>query len=91
MNDAGVISNTSRSSRRIGRSISAVIAGLFTVVILSVGTDELLRVVGIFPPDLAPLRITPDRKLVESNEVRLGIRHMDARRHLLGRVLVRIL
>ena len=35
--------------RRIGRSIGAVLAGFVTVVILSLGTDAMLRAIGIFP------------------------------------------
>jgi hypothetical protein len=37
------------SRRRIGRSIGAVLAGLLTVVILSLGTDLALHAAGIFP------------------------------------------
>jgi hypothetical protein len=35
--------------RRIGRSILAILAGFVLVVILSIGIDVALRVVGIFP------------------------------------------
>jgi len=38
------------SPKRLGRSIFAVLAGFIAVVILSLGTDEILRVLGIFPP-----------------------------------------
>jgi hypothetical protein len=34
----------------IGRSISAVLAGIVAVVILSLGTDVGLHAVGVFPP-----------------------------------------
>ncbi len=37
-------------TRRIGRSIVALLAGFVVVVILSVGTDALLRATGLFPP-----------------------------------------
>jgi hypothetical protein len=37
-------------SRRIGRSISAVLAGIVAGIILSLGTDGVLRAAGIFPP-----------------------------------------
>jgi hypothetical protein len=37
------------SPRRTGRSIGAVLAGLLTVVILSLGTDLALHAAGIFP------------------------------------------
>jgi hypothetical protein len=39
----------STSPRRVGRSIFAVLAGFIVVVALSIGTDEFLRVAGIFP------------------------------------------
>ena len=36
--------------RRWGRSVFAVVAGIFVGVILSLGTDELLHVLKIYPP-----------------------------------------
>jgi hypothetical protein len=36
-------------SRRIGRSIGALLTGIFAGAILSFGTDELLHIAGIFP------------------------------------------
>jgi hypothetical protein len=36
--------------RRPGRSFGAVFAGLVAVFVLSLGTDALLHVIGIFPP-----------------------------------------
>ena len=35
--------------RRLGRSIGAVLAGIVAGVILSLGTDMLLHVAGVFP------------------------------------------
>jgi hypothetical protein len=35
--------------RRLGRSIAALLAGFVVVVVLSLGTDVLLRAVGLFP------------------------------------------
>jgi hypothetical protein len=35
--------------RHTGRSIGAVVAGIFVGIILSLGTDALLHVIGIFP------------------------------------------
>jgi hypothetical protein len=35
--------------RRIGRSIGAVLAGIFAGLILTIGTDVVLRVIGVFP------------------------------------------
>lgn len=37
-------------SRRLGRSVLAVIAGFLTVVVLSLGTDQLLHMLRIYPP-----------------------------------------
>lgn len=39
-----------QSPRHIGRSIVAVLVGMLTVVILSLGTDLALHAAGIFPP-----------------------------------------
>jgi drug/metabolite transporter (DMT)-like permease len=36
--------------RHLGRSILAVLAGIVVGVILSLGTDEVLHAVGVFPP-----------------------------------------
>jgi hypothetical protein len=38
------------SPRRIGRSIGAVLAGMFAGIILTLGTDELLHLTHVFPP-----------------------------------------
>ena len=36
--------------RNIGRSIGAIVAGFLTVVVLSIATDIVLHMLGIFPP-----------------------------------------
>lgn len=36
-------------SRRMGRSIGALLIGIFAGAILSFGTDQLLHMAGIFP------------------------------------------
>lgn len=36
--------------RRLGRSIGAVFAGFLTVVVLSLGTDQLLHLLDVYPP-----------------------------------------
>ena len=41
--------------RQLGRSIGAVLAGFFTVVVLSLVTDELLHVVHVYPPWNQPM------------------------------------
>ena len=42
--------NDMHSPRRIGRSVLAILAGMFTGIILTVVTDVLLHVIGVFPP-----------------------------------------
>ena len=37
-------------STNTGKSIGALLAGFFTVVVLSIGTDAVLHAAGIFPP-----------------------------------------
>ena len=41
--------NETHAPRRIGRSIIALLGGFVAVVILSIGTDVVLHVTGIFP------------------------------------------
>jgi hypothetical protein len=36
--------------RRLGRSTLAVLAGFVAVVVLSLGTDQLFHVLGVYPP-----------------------------------------
>ncbi|MCU1240732.1 MAG: hypothetical protein JWO71_1458 [Candidatus Acidoferrum typicum] len=38
------------SPRRVLRSIGAVLAGMVVGIVITLGTDELLHVVGVFPP-----------------------------------------
>lgn len=41
--------------RSIGRSILAVFVGFVTVFVLSLGTDQVLHVLGVYPPWGAPM------------------------------------
>ena len=52
MNDARAsqISNAATPSTRLWRSVASVLAGFCTVVILSLGTDQLLHVLQVYPP-----------------------------------------
>lgn len=43
------------ASRRILRSIGAVLAGLLAVFILSLGTDVVMHATGIYPPWFQPM------------------------------------
>ena len=36
--------------RRIGRSITAVLAGIFVGIVITLGTDVVLHAIGVFPP-----------------------------------------
>jgi FtsH-binding integral membrane protein len=42
--------NQSQDQRHIGRSIVAILAGFVLVFVLSLGTDEILHLAGVFPP-----------------------------------------
>lgn len=41
---------TAKAPRQLGRGIAAVFAGFVAVVILSLGTDELLHLAKVYPP-----------------------------------------
>ncbi len=47
--------NDTHASRRTGRSIWAVVAGLLAIVILSTATDFVLHSTGVFPPPGEPM------------------------------------
>jgi hypothetical protein len=42
--------STPESPRRLARSIGVLLAGFLTVVILSLGTDQVLHVLNVYPP-----------------------------------------
>jgi len=42
--------------RRLGRSIRAIFLGFLTVVLLSLGTDQILHVLKVYPPWGEPMR-----------------------------------
>jgi hypothetical protein len=42
--------NETQPPRRTGRSIGAVLAGMFVGILLTIGTDIVLHVIGVFPP-----------------------------------------
>jgi surface polysaccharide O-acyltransferase-like enzyme len=48
------VSETRGSSRTL-RSIGAVLAGLFVIFVLSLGTDVVLHATGVFPPWFQPM------------------------------------
>lgn len=45
------MTETTRQTSGMLRSIGAVIAGLLAVIILSIGTDAVMHATGIFPPE----------------------------------------
>jgi hypothetical protein len=49
-NQATPISEVAAPSRRVGRSVWAIVAGFLAVVILSTVTDVILHQLGIYPP-----------------------------------------
>jgi hypothetical protein len=54
---------TRPSARRPGRSVAAVLLGLIAVVVLSLGTDQVLHVLGVYPPWGQPMWETNDNLL----------------------------
>jgi hypothetical protein len=44
------LSSADSQPRRIGRSVGAVLAGFLTIVVLSLGIDQILHVLGVYPP-----------------------------------------
>jgi hypothetical protein len=44
------VSTSEHPPRRIGRSIGAVLAGILVGVIITIATDALMHVIGLFPP-----------------------------------------
>jgi hypothetical protein len=44
------MTKTSTHPRRLGRSVAAVFLGFITVVVLSLGTDQVLHVLQVYPP-----------------------------------------
>lgn len=42
--------NDANPPRRLGRSLLALLAGMLVGIILSIGTDVVLHVIGLFPP-----------------------------------------
>lgn len=44
------------SPRHLGKSIGAVVAGFLCVVVLSLGTDQVMHLLGIYPPWGVPMR-----------------------------------
>jgi hypothetical protein len=48
MSEAAMIET--RPPRRIGRSIGALLAGMLVGIVLTIGTDIVLHVTGVFPP-----------------------------------------
>jgi len=50
MSSSTSTSTSEHPPRRIGRSIGAVLAGILLGVIITIATDALMHVIGLFPP-----------------------------------------
>src|SRR5258706_10889678 len=55
MTIAATPSASSAAPRRLSRSITALVVGFFSVAILSLGTDEILHLLGVYPPWNMPM------------------------------------
>ena len=49
------MTNTSTSSRNLWRSTGAVLLGFFACAVLSLGTDEILHLLKVYPPSSEPM------------------------------------
>jgi hypothetical protein len=50
------MTNASTHQRQLGRSVLAIFLGFIAVVILSLGTDEVLHLLRVYPPWNQPMR-----------------------------------
>ncbi len=50
-------------SRHLGRSVGAIFLGFLAVVVLSLGTDQLMHVLNVYPPWGEPMNETSDNLL----------------------------
>ena len=57
------LTQTNKHSRRPWRSIGAVFLGFLAVVILSLGTDQVMHVLKVYPPWNEPMNDTGDNLL----------------------------
>ena len=57
------MAETNTHPRRLWRSIGAVFLGFLAVVILSLGTDQLMHVLKVYPPWNEPMNDTGDNLL----------------------------
>ena len=58
--------------RRLGRSAAALCLGFLAVVVLSLGTDQVLHVLDVYPPWGQPMRETSDNLLALSYRMLYG-------------------
>lgn len=54
---------TVKENRRFGRSVVALLTGFIAIVALSLGTDQLMHVLGVYPPWGEPMNETGDNLL----------------------------
>jgi hypothetical protein len=44
------VSKSNTDPRRVGRSVAAIVTGFLVVVLLSLGTDQILHMLNVYPP-----------------------------------------
>jgi FtsH-binding integral membrane protein len=64
---------TMRSPRRLARSALAILAGFAAVVVLSMGTDEVMHATGVYPPKDQPMSDNGQYALALAYRLAFGI------------------
>ena len=67
------LANTNSPAPSLLRSIGAVLLGFFTIVVLSLLADQVLHMLGIYPPWGQPMRETSDNLLALSYRIVIGV------------------
>jgi hypothetical protein len=75
------MADTNASPRRFWRSAGAVFLGFLAVVVLSLGTDQLMHVLNVYPPWNEPMNETGDNLLALAYRCVYGVigRYITAR------------
>lgn len=71
--DPPLDSKAASASRRLGRSFLAIFSGFVAVVVLSLGTDQLLHVLDVYPPWGQPMNDIGDNLLALSYRCVYGV------------------
>jgi len=67
------MAETNASPRRFWRSAGAVFLGFLAVVVLSLGTDQLMHVLNVYPPWNEPMNETGDNLLALAYRCLYGV------------------